>query len=71
MAKSQKSKKIIAARVASDRTSLSMRQLARLEAAGKFCARVSLGPSRFGYVEGEVDAWVEARIAEREEKAAA
>lgn len=67
----QKSQKIVSARVASDRTSLSTRQLARLEAAGQFVARVSLGPSRFGYVSDEVDAWIATRIAEREDKAAA
>ena len=41
-------------------------QIWRLEKKGKFPKRVKLGPSRVGWVESEVIAWIEARKAERE-----
>ena len=42
----------------------------RLERAGKFPKRVPIGAGRYAYVEAEVDAWIDARIAERDEAAA-
>jgi prophage regulatory protein len=39
----------------------------RLEKAGKFPKRVPIGASRYGYLEAEVDAWINARIAARDE----
>jgi prophage regulatory protein len=38
----------------------------RLERAGKFPKRVPIGASRYGYVESEIDAYVEALIAARD-----
>jgi prophage regulatory protein len=38
----------------------------RLEKAGKFPKRVPIGPGRYGYVEAEIDAYLEAKIAERD-----
>ena len=38
----------------------------RLERAGKFPKRVPIGPSRVGWVEGEVQEWLHAKIAERD-----
>jgi prophage regulatory protein len=38
----------------------------RLEKAGKFPRRVPIGPGRYGYVEAEIDAYLEAKIAERD-----
>ena len=40
--------------------------IARLEAAGKFPKRVNLGQCRVGWVEDEIQAWMEARVAERD-----
>ena len=40
-------------------------QIWRMVRAGRFPAPVKLGPSRSAFVEAEVDAWVEARMAER------
>jgi prophage regulatory protein len=40
--------------------------IARLEGAGKFPKRVSLGPGRVGWVDGEIEEWCRARIAERD-----
>ena len=38
----------------------------RLERAGKFPKRVPIGPSRYGYVEAEIDAHVNALVAARD-----
>ncbi|HEY5129286.1 MAG TPA: AlpA family phage regulatory protein [Bradyrhizobium sp.] len=43
----------------------------RLEKAGKFPKRVPVGASRYGYVEAEIDAYINARIAARDEAKAA
>jgi prophage regulatory protein len=40
----------------------------RLERAGKFPKRVPIGPSRYAYVEAEVDAHVDALVAARDAK---
>ena len=39
--------------------------LSRLEALNKFPRRVHLGENKVGWLEDEVDAWIEARAAER------
>lgn len=38
----------------------------RLEKAGKFPKRVPIGAGRYGYVEAEIDAYIEQKIAERD-----
>ena len=48
----------------------SKQHLRRLEKAGEFPRRVPIGENRYGYVEDEVDAWLEAKIAARDEVAA-
>lgn len=40
---------------------LSASQIDRLEKAGSFPKRLSLGPGRVGWIESEVDGWVEVR----------
>jgi prophage regulatory protein len=40
-----------------------------LEAAGKFPKRVKLGARRYGYIEAEIDRWLEERAASRQEAA--
>jgi prophage regulatory protein len=40
----------------------------RLERAGKFPKRVPIGASRYGYVESEIDAHVDALVAARDAK---
>jgi prophage regulatory protein len=40
--------------------------IARLEAAGKFPKRIRLGQGRVGWLEVDVDDWIRARIAERD-----
>ena len=44
----------------------SPQHISRLEAAGEFPKRVQLGPSRVGWVEDEVLAWLQKRIDERD-----
>jgi hypothetical protein len=40
--------------------------LARLEAAGKFPKRVLLSENRVAWVDEEIEAWISARLAERD-----
>jgi prophage regulatory protein len=42
----------------------------RLEKANKFPKRVPIGGSRYGYVESEIDAYIEQKIAERDARSA-
>ena len=48
------------------RTGLRRERLRELENAGSFPRRVRLSQRACGWVESEVDAWVRARIAERD-----
>lgn len=49
-----------------DCTGLSTTDIYRRIAAGTFPAQVTLGPKSVAWVEGEIMAWCEARIAERD-----
>ena len=49
-----------------NRVCYSPQHIARLEKAGKFPKRVTLGPNRVGWVEEEVDRWIQDRIDERD-----
>lgn len=51
-------------------TTLSTSEIYRRIAAGTFPAQVTLGPKSVAWIEAEVNAWCEARIAERSEVAA-
>ena len=44
----------------------SPQHIARLEKAGLFPKRVQLGPNRVGWVESEVQDWLEQHLAQRE-----
>jgi prophage regulatory protein len=44
----------------------SPQHIARLEKAGCFPKRVTLGPNRVGWLEEEVDQWIQDRIDERD-----
>ena len=43
----------------------------RLEKAGKFPRRVPIGSGRYAYVESEIDAYIDQKIAERDARGAA
>ncbi len=49
-----------------NRVCYSPQHVARLEKAGLFPKRIQLGPNRVGWVEEEIDAWIQARIDERD-----
>jgi prophage regulatory protein len=57
--------------LASKGISYSKVTLWRLEKANKFPKRVPIGAARYGYVESEIDAYVDAKIAARDAKLAA
>jgi prophage regulatory protein len=44
-----------------ERTGLSNATIHRREQAGDFPARVKLGPNSIGWIEHEIDAWIESR----------
>ena len=44
----------------------SRQYISRLVAAGNFPRPIPLGPRTKGWLESEIDAWLEARLAERE-----
>ncbi len=44
-------------------------QIRRLEKAGNFPSRVKISERAYGYVEEEVDAWIEERLAARKHQA--
>jgi len=48
-----------------NRTGLSRATQARLEAAGQFPGRVQLGPNSVGWIEEEVEQWIESRRVRR------
>jgi prophage regulatory protein len=48
------------------RTGYSAMTLWRRERAGTFPHRVKLGPNSVGWVSTEIEAWIEARVAERD-----
>lgn len=52
------------------KTGYSAPTIDRLEKVGEFPKRVQLGPGAIGWLEHEVDAWIEARVAERDGAAA-
>jgi prophage regulatory protein len=52
------------------KTGYSRMQIYRLEKAGEFPKRVRLGPNSVGWVESEVDAWIDEKIQNRDAGAA-
>jgi prophage regulatory protein len=53
-----------------DKSGLSFATIDRKERAGEFPARIQLGNRAIGWLEGEVDAWIEKRLAERDARVA-
>ncbi|WP_417729532.1 helix-turn-helix transcriptional regulator [Roseovarius sp.] len=58
--------RIISKRQVKELVLYSPQHIARLEKAGQFPKRVQLGVNRVGWVEAEVLAWLEERLARRE-----
>jgi prophage regulatory protein len=49
------------------KTGLSITQIWRLEKAGLFPKKIKLGANSVGWLESEVDAWIAARVKERDD----
>ena len=58
--------KLLTKKEVRDRVCYSPQHIARLEKAGLFPKRVRLGQNRVGWVEDEINQWIEARILERD-----
>ena len=57
--------RIITQKELASRVPYSSVQIWRLEKAGTFPRRITLGPNRVGWVEAEVEAWLSKRMDER------
>jgi prophage regulatory protein len=55
--------RIIRRKATQEKTGLCRSNLYKLEAAGLFPKRVPLGPRSVGFLEHEVDKWIEERVA--------
>ncbi len=66
----QSSRRFIKRQTVEEITGLSCSEIYRRIAAGTFPLQVSLGPKSVVWVEAEVNAWCDARIAERQGEAA-
>ena len=49
-----------------ERVPYSDMHILRLEKEGKFPKRIQLGPNRVGWLDSEIDQWIEERVAERD-----
>lgn len=58
--------RLIAKRELSQMVPYTPQHILRLEKEGKFPRRVQVGPNRVAWVEAEVEAWIAARVAERD-----
>lgn len=65
MDKKQRHKRIIRKPEVRARVGLSDVQIWRLERAGKFPKRVQIGPKAVGWVESEVDEWIDEKVEAR------
>ena len=53
-----------------DKAGISFATIDRKEKAGEFPARIKLGEKAVGWLESEIDEWIERRVAARDAKAA-
>ena len=58
--------RLLSKKAVRERVLYSPQHIARLEAAGQFPKRVRLGPGRVGWVEEEVQAWLQERVSRRD-----
>ncbi len=58
--------KILTLTQVQDRVLFSATHIWRMERAGKFPHRVKLGPNRVGWLETEINTWLESKLKERE-----
>jgi prophage regulatory protein len=62
--------RVLRKRLVKEKTGLSSASIDRKERAGDFPARIQLGTKAVGWIEAEIDAWIEKRRDERDHKAA-
>lgn len=62
----QSAMRLLSKRQVREKVLYSPQHIDRLEKEGKFPKRVRLGPSRVGWVESEVDEWLECLIRQRD-----
>lgn len=58
--------RLLSTRQAAGRLSVSVSTLKRLAAQGTFPAKVKISAGRIGYVEAEIDRWIEGRATARD-----
>lgn len=58
--------KVLRFKQVKERVGYSRMHLFRLERDGKFPKRVPLGPNSVGWLASEIDAWIAARVAQRD-----
>lgn len=63
------SDKILKVKETADRVGLSQRMIYLEISAGRFPRPVQLSPRRVGWLESEVDKWIESRVANRDQAA--
>lgn len=57
--------KVLRAPKVTEKVGLTVQHIGRLERAGRFPQRIQLGPGSVGWIEEEVDAWLEQRARQR------
>jgi prophage regulatory protein len=57
--------RVLRSRMLVEKVGLSIQQIGRLEKALHFPKRFQLGPGSVGWIEDEVDAWLEERVRQR------
>ena len=62
---------VLSARQTVEKAGFSVATLWRKISSAEFPKPIQLGPNRVGWIESEVDAWIDARIAERDQRGAA
>jgi prophage regulatory protein len=58
--------KILRSKHVAEKTGYSRMQIHRLEIAGKFPKRFRLGPNSVGWLESEIEAWIEEKAKDRQ-----
>jgi prophage regulatory protein len=67
MKEGQQSKRLLPWPKVEPRVPYTRQHVGRLEKVGLFPRRVQVGGNRVAWVEAEIDAWIEARVAERDQ----
>lgn len=58
--------RVLSKRAAAERVNYSVSQIDKMVSQGRFPRKIKLGPNKIGFLENEVDAWIEERVRERD-----